>query len=83
VRRDSAGGVELDDNVAIYDTPGQLLIMLNSSAAAVWERCDGATTLDEMVGELVEAHGGNVRFESELGRGSTFFVELPTEVTHA
>jgi hypothetical protein len=48
--------VELDDNVALYDTAGQLLIMLNSSAAAVWERCDGATTLDEMVGKLAEAH---------------------------
>jgi PAS domain S-box-containing protein len=36
-----------------------------------------------IVRELVEAHGGNVHFESELGRGSTFVVELPTEVTHA
>ncbi len=60
VRRDSAGGgVELDDNVALYDQAGQLLIMLNSSAAAVWERCDGATTLDEIVGELAAVHGGD------------------------
>lgn len=36
-----------------------------------------------IVRELVEAHGGHVHFESEPGRGSTFFVELPTEVTHA
>jgi signal transduction histidine kinase len=36
-----------------------------------------------IVRELVEAHGGNVHFESEVGRGSTFVVELPTEVTHA
>ena len=56
VRRDSAGGVHLDDNVALYDEVGQLLIMLNSSAAAVWERCDGTRTLDEIVGELAEAH---------------------------
>jgi Coenzyme PQQ synthesis protein D (PqqD) len=59
VRRDGADGVELDDNVALYDTASQLLIMLNSSAAAIWERCDGATTLDEMVSELSEAHGGD------------------------
>ena len=31
-----------------YDDVGQLLILLNTSAASVWERCDGTTTLDEM-----------------------------------
>jgi PAS domain S-box-containing protein len=36
-----------------------------------------------IVRELVEAHGGNVHFESEPGRGSTFVVELPPQVTHA
>jgi hypothetical protein len=48
--------VELDDNVALYDDVGQLLIMLNSSAAVIWEFCDGATTLDDMVHELAAAH---------------------------
>ena len=28
---------------------------------------------------LVEIHGGNIRVESELGKGSTFFVTLPFE----
>ncbi len=36
-----------------------------------------------IVRELVEAHGGSVRFDSEPGRGSTFYVELPMEITHA
>jgi PAS domain S-box-containing protein len=31
-----------------------------------------------IVRELVEAHGGKVGFESEPGRGSTFWIELPT-----
>ena len=36
-----------------------------------------------IVRELVEAHGGTVHFDSKVGQGSTFVVELPTEVTHA
>jgi len=59
VRREGAAAVELDDNLALYDEVGQFLILLNTSAAAVWERCDGTTTLEEMVGELAEAHGGD------------------------
>ena len=48
-RRPGASAVALDDNVAVYDDVGQLLILLNTSAAAVWEHCDGATTLDDIV----------------------------------
>jgi hypothetical protein len=48
--------VELDDNVALYDDVGQLLIMLNSSAAVIWDRCDGTRTIDDMVRELELAH---------------------------
>jgi hypothetical protein len=56
VRREGAAAVELDDNVAIYDDVGQLLIMFNSSAAVIWECCDGTMTLDDMVRELVSSH---------------------------
>jgi hypothetical protein len=55
-RRAGASAVELDDNVAVYDDVGQLLILLNTSAAAVWERCDGRTTVDDMVCALALAH---------------------------
>ena len=60
-RRDDASAVELDDNLALYDGVGELLILLNPSAASVWQHCDGATTLDDMVRALVEAHGEDAR----------------------
>ncbi len=56
VRREDASAVELDDNVALYDDVGQLLILLNSSARSVWRLCDGSTTVDEMVHALGEAY---------------------------
>ena len=56
-RRDGAAAVPLDDNVALYDEVGQLMILLNTSAAAVWELCDGMRTLDEIGRALAEAHG--------------------------
>jgi hypothetical protein len=55
-RRAGASTVELDENVAVYDDVGQLLILLNTSAAAVWEHCDGTTTVDGMVRALAAAH---------------------------
>jgi hypothetical protein len=55
-RRAGASTVELDDNVAVYDDVGQLLILLNTSAAAVWEHCDGTTTVDDMVRALAAVH---------------------------
>lgn len=56
-RRAGASGIELDDNLAVYDEVGQLLILLNTSAAAVWEHCDGRTTVDDMTRALADAHG--------------------------
>ncbi|HEX3332743.1 MAG TPA: PqqD family protein [Acidimicrobiales bacterium] len=56
VSRDGASAVELDDNVAVYDEVGQLMILLNSSAASVWMLCDGATSVDAMVQALAAAH---------------------------
>ena len=37
VRREGASAVDLDENVAVYDDVGQLLILLNSSAGSVWK----------------------------------------------
>ena len=56
VRREGASAVDLDENVAVYDDVGQLLILLNSSAGSVWKLCDGATTVDAIVGALGETY---------------------------
>jgi signal transduction histidine kinase len=35
-----------------------------------------------IVKRIVEAHGGHVGVESELGKGSTFYFTLPTDLSH-
>ncbi len=55
-QREGTSAVELDDNLALYDDVGQLLILLNTSAASVWALCDGVTALDDMVRTLVDSH---------------------------
>jgi hypothetical protein len=52
--------VPLDENVAIYDEVGQVLIMLNPTAAAVLERCDGAATFEMIVNSLAADHDEDV-----------------------
>lgn len=56
IRRAGASAIELDDNVALYDDVGRLLILLNASAATVWELCDGIRTVNEMIATLAAAH---------------------------
>jgi hypothetical protein len=56
VRREGASAVELDDNLAVYDDVGQLMILLNSSAGAVWNLCDGSTTVAAMIRDLAETY---------------------------
>ena len=58
--RSDLSKVPLDENVAIYDEVGHLLIMLNSSASAVLDFCDGATTFEQIVAELSTDHTGDV-----------------------
>ena len=65
LRRAGASAVPLDDNLALYDEVGQLLILLNTSAAAVWERCDGATTLNDVVRALAEAYDADTALIGE------------------
>ncbi len=55
----------LDDNAAIYDEVGHVLVMLNASASAVLERCDGATTFEMIVMDLAGDHDADVEVVRE------------------
>lgn len=48
--------VMLDGSLALYDEVGHMLILLNSSASAVWERCDGESTFAQIVEDLAGRH---------------------------
>jgi Coenzyme PQQ synthesis protein D (PqqD) len=48
--------VELDDNVAIYDDQGRVLVLLNSTAHAVLERSDGRTPFEQIVLDLADLY---------------------------
>jgi hypothetical protein len=54
--RPDLSAVPLDENVAIYDEVGQVLIMLNPSAAAVLDHCDGEMTFEMIVNALAAQH---------------------------
>jgi len=54
--RPDTATVPLEESVALYDEVGHALIMLNASAAAVWGRCDGVSSFEEIVTNLAEAH---------------------------
>ena len=51
--------VRVDDLVAFYDDTGRTLVMLNPSAWAIWEACDGARTFDDVVRQLSEQHNAS------------------------
>lgn len=54
VRRETA--VDLDGSTGLYDESGQRLIVLNTTATAVWSRCDGHLDVAGIAAELAAAH---------------------------
>ncbi len=53
----------LDEEWVIYDSDGEKLHVLNSSAAVVWMLCDGQHTVEEIVDEVAEAFDNQVAME--------------------
>jgi hypothetical protein len=42
------------DQTAVYDPETTRLHMLNPSALAIWEACDGETTIEEIIEAVIE-----------------------------
>ena len=61
--RPDVSSVTLRDGTALYDERAQALVMLNASASAVFERCGGSSTVDEIVRDIAGRH---VAEESEV-----------------
>ena len=53
----------LDEEWVVYDSDGEKLHVLNSSAAVVWMLCDGQHSVGEIVDDVLEAFDGQVAQE--------------------
>jgi len=68
--RDTGIGIPANEHQRVFDQ----FYQVDGSAT----RAQGGTGLGlSIVKKLVDAHGGKLRLESELGKGSTFYVTLP------
>jgi len=54
-RRPATEEIASDEKIALYDSEGSVLIVLNPSAAAIWRLLDGTRTLTAVVEELATA----------------------------
>jgi PqqD family protein of HPr-rel-A system len=57
VRSDGVWLRATDNENAVYDPTTGGLHLLNETARAIWELCDGETTVDEMISAIVELSG--------------------------
>ncbi|MFL5814505.1 MAG: PAS domain S-box protein [Bdellovibrionia bacterium] len=80
--------VESDDRYAMLTVQDQGIGIANGDQDRIFERFERAISMNEATGlglglyivkEILEAHGGTIRVESELGKGSRFIVTLPLD----
>ncbi len=49
----------VEDDLCVYDPATDVVHLLNGSAAAVWERCDGTRTEPELAADLAAAYAAD------------------------
>lgn len=65
------------EEVAVYDPDTETLTLMNPSAFAIWELCDGETSPEEMAQAVAELTGVDVaRAHSDLEKGLTDLAAL-------
>ena len=69
--------VTVDDSLFVYDETARRFFMLNTSAAAIYEHCDGQRSVDEIAAAMVELHPeGGPRVDADVREAVEGLVEL-------
>jgi signal transduction histidine kinase len=74
---DTGIGISKDDFERIFAKIVELKDVSHHSSGTIEFNCSGLGLGLSIARGIVEAHGGSIRVESELGRGSTFTIEIP------
>jgi Coenzyme PQQ synthesis protein D (PqqD) len=74
VARDDVQYSALDDGAVIYDTASERVHVLNSTAAYIWNLCDGSFTVEDIESEIEElARSGSWDIEDKVQEALTYF----------
>jgi Coenzyme PQQ synthesis protein D (PqqD) len=57
LRRSDVWVRQVNQENAIYDPQGGTVHLLNETALAIWQLCDGETSVEEMVGAICDLTG--------------------------
>ncbi|MCE9629082.1 MAG: PqqD family protein [Candidatus Vogelbacteria bacterium] len=57
---------EFGEDGALYDAAGGLVHVLNDSAFFIWQKCDGMTTVEDLLEQMLQRYGQVPRERLEL-----------------